>query len=111
MKTTYLPGILARTALLLALLVLPLTLTLAQTGDSAAASAATVATAAAANAAAANVAPITDATNPEMADGLRQSGKIYVVVASVVVIIGGLLAYLVALDRKVTRLEQDHRLN
>ncbi len=43
---------------------------------------------------------------PAMADDLRASGKIYVVVAAVVVIIAGLLAYLVALDRKVGRLEK-----
>ena len=43
---------------------------------------------------------------PEMADGLRQSGKIYVVVASVIVIVAGLLAYLISLDRKVSRLEK-----
>ncbi len=46
------------------------------------------------------------ATEPEMADGLRQSGKIYVVVASVIVIVAGLLAYLISLDRKVSRLEK-----
>jgi CcmD family protein len=40
-----------------------------------------------------------------MADGLRANGKIYVVVAVVVIIVAGLLAYLVALDRKVSRLE------
>jgi hypothetical protein len=44
---------------------------------------------------------------PEMADGLRQSGKIYVVVAAVVVIVGGLLFDLISLDRKVTKLEQE----
>ena len=44
---------------------------------------------------------------PEMADGLRQSGKIYVVVAAVVIIVAGLLFYLVSLDRKVSRLEQE----
>ncbi|GAA3978486.1 CcmD family protein [Hymenobacter antarcticus] len=44
---------------------------------------------------------------PEMADSLRASGKIYVVVAVVVVIIAGLLAYLISLDRKVGRLEQE----
>jgi CcmD family protein len=44
---------------------------------------------------------------PEMADGLRASGKIYVVVAVVAVIIGGLLVYLVSLDRKVSRLEKE----
>ncbi len=44
--------------------------------------------------------------NPAMADDLRASGKIYVVVAAVVVIIAGLLGYLIALDRKVGRLEK-----
>ena len=75
-----------RFALLLLLLVQPLAHCLAQTAVAAAA-------------------------EPEMADGLRQSGKIYVVVASVVVIVGGLLTYLVSLDRKVSKLEKDHRLN
>ncbi|GAA4359780.1 hypothetical protein GCM10023185_26680 [Hymenobacter saemangeumensis] len=46
------------------------------------------------------------ADTPAMADGLRASGKIYVVVAVVVVIVGGLLLYLIALDRKVSRLEK-----
>ena len=44
---------------------------------------------------------------PEMADGLHQSGKIYVVVAAVVVIVAGLLVYLISLDRKVSKLEQE----
>ena len=39
--------------------------------------------------------------------GLRQSGKIYVVVAAVVIIVAGLLFYLVSLDRKVSKLEQE----
>lgn len=43
---------------------------------------------------------------PAMADDLRASGKIYVVVAAVVIIIAGLLIYLIALDRKVGRLEK-----
>ena len=44
---------------------------------------------------------------PEMADGLRQSGKIYVVVAAVVIIVAGLLFYLISLDRKVSKLEKE----
>jgi CcmD family protein len=44
---------------------------------------------------------------PAMADDLRASGKIYVVVAVVVVIVAGLLAYLISLDRKVSRLEKE----
>lgn len=48
-------------------------------------------------------------TGPEMADQLRQDGKIYVVVAVIVVIIVGLLVYLVSIDRKVSRLERELR--
>ena len=44
---------------------------------------------------------------PAMADDLRTSGKIYVVVAVVAVIVAGLLAYLISLDRKVSRLEKE----
>ena len=44
---------------------------------------------------------------PEMADALRSSGKIYVVVAVVTVVLAGLLAFLVSLDRKVSRLERE----
>ena len=44
---------------------------------------------------------------PAMADDLRASGKIYVVVAVVAIIVTGLLAYLISLDRKVSRLEKE----
>ena len=47
------------------------------------------------------------ADSPEMADALRQSGKIYVVVAVITVVLAGLLAFLVSLDRKVGRLERE----
>lgn len=43
----------------------------------------------------------------EMADTMRQSGKIYVVVAVVITIFAGLVFYLVRLDKKVSQLEQD----
>jgi uncharacterized membrane protein len=42
----------------------------------------------------------------EMADTLRQDGKIYVVVIVLLTVLGGLIAYLVTLDRKVTKLEK-----
>jgi hypothetical protein len=42
----------------------------------------------------------------EMADALRSEGKIYVVVAILVVILTGLVGYLVVIDRKTTRLEK-----
>ena len=44
---------------------------------------------------------------PEMADALRQSGKIYVVVLVLVIIVTGLLVYLIRLDGKVSRLERE----
>jgi len=47
------------------------------------------------------------ADQPEMADALRASGKIYVVVLVIVIILSGLLIYLVRLDRKVTALERE----
>lgn len=43
----------------------------------------------------------------EMADQLRASGKIYVVVAVVVIILLGLILYVVRLDRKISRLEKE----
>lgn len=42
----------------------------------------------------------------EMADTMRAEGKIYVVVAILLTILGGLLVYLVLMDRKVSRLEK-----
>ncbi|HET9506036.1 MAG TPA: CcmD family protein [Hymenobacter sp.] len=48
----------------------------------------------------------TAANEPEMADALRASGKIYVVVLVLVIIVTGLLVYLIRLDGKVSRLEK-----
>jgi len=42
----------------------------------------------------------------EMADTMRSEGKIYVVVAILLVIFLGLISYLVLLDRKITRIEK-----
>lgn len=54
-----------------------------------------------------SVSPLTLlAQEVEMADSLRSSGKIYVVVAIVLVILLGLIGYLISLDRKVSRLEK-----
>jgi CcmD family protein len=46
------------------------------------------------------------AQEAEMADTMRSNGKIYVVVAIVLVILIGLIVYLVFLDRKVAALEK-----
>lgn len=42
----------------------------------------------------------------EMADTLRSNGKIYVVVAVIVIILVGLLIYLFSLDRRLKMLEK-----
>jgi uncharacterized ion transporter superfamily protein YfcC len=42
----------------------------------------------------------------EMADGMRSNGKIYVVVGVLVIILIGLFAYLISIDRKVSRIEK-----
>ena len=44
---------------------------------------------------------------PEMADTLRSSGKIYVVVCVAAIVLCGLIVYLVTIDRKVSRLEKE----
>ncbi|MDA7501824.1 CcmD family protein [Chitinophagales bacterium] len=43
----------------------------------------------------------------EMADALYASGKIYVVVAVLVLILLGLLGYLFMTDRKISKLEEE----
>lgn len=50
--------------------------------------------------------PGAESTKVEMADTMRKEGKIYVVVAVVVAILGGLLIYAALIDRKVARLEK-----
>lgn len=44
----------------------------------------------------------------EMADRFRADGKIYVVVAVVLIVLVGLLVYLISLDRKVSKLEKEY---
>jgi hypothetical protein len=44
---------------------------------------------------------------PQMADGMRSNGKIYVVVTVVVIILAGLFIYLIQIDRKLSRLEKN----
>ena len=42
----------------------------------------------------------------EMADALRESGKIYVVVSVLLVIFSGIIIYLISLERKIRTLEK-----
>jgi hypothetical protein len=46
-------------------------------------------------------------TQPEMADAMRSNGKIYVVVLVLATIFAGIIAYLVRLDRKITKIEKN----
>jgi len=48
-------------------------------------------------------------TGVEMATGLRSSGKIYVVVAVLVVLFLGLTIYLFTIDKRLTRLEKQQK--
>ena len=43
----------------------------------------------------------------EMADKFREDGKIYVVIAVILVILGGMFYYLVSIDKKVSKLEKE----
>ncbi len=43
----------------------------------------------------------------EMADTMRSNGKIYVVVMVLATIFAGIFAYLVILDRKISKLEKE----
>ncbi|MGZ3838268.1 MAG: CcmD family protein [Flavisolibacter sp.] len=47
----------------------------------------------------------------EMADTMRQNGKIYVVVAVILTILAGIFLYLIRLDRKISKLEKENREN
>lgn len=42
----------------------------------------------------------------EMADSLRESGKIYVVVVVLLIVLLGLIALLINIDRKLSKLEK-----
>ena len=43
----------------------------------------------------------------EMADKLREDGKIWVVVTVVLVVLFGLLTYVILLDRKISKIERE----
>ena len=45
----------------------------------------------------------------EMATGLYQSGKIYVVVIVMSIILVGIAGYLIMLDRKISKLEKESK--
>ena len=54
----------------------------------------------------ATVSSLAQAQNVEMADTFRSEGKIYVVVAIVLIVLTGLILYLFMLDRKMNKIER-----
>ena len=50
-----------------------------------------------------------DGNKVDMADTMRSNGRIFVVVAVVVVILIGLILYMVRLDKKISRLEKENK--
>jgi hypothetical protein len=50
-------------------------------------------------------------TSVDMADTMRKEGKIYVVVAIILTIFAGIIFYLIRLDRKISKLEKEEKLN
>ncbi len=53
------------------------------------------------------VSQITAQEDPQMAEALRESGKIYVVVLCLLIIFVGLFSYLIVLDRKFSKKIKD----
>ena len=54
------------------------------------------------------IAPFARQTQPvEMADVMRSSGKIYVVIATIVIIFIGLAIYLFSIDRRLKKIEKE----
>ena len=43
----------------------------------------------------------------EMADWMRTSGRIYVVIAVILTILVGLILYIIRIDRKISKLEKE----
>ena len=47
-------------------------------------------------------------TGVEMADGMRGSGKIYVVITTISIIFVGLAVYLFSMDRRLKKIEKEN---
>ena len=47
----------------------------------------------------------------EMADTLRSNGKIYVVVTVLATIFAGIFAYLIVLDRRISKMEKQYKVH
>jgi CcmD family protein len=49
------------------------------------------------------------AQDVEMADLLHENGKIYVVVGVIAIIFVGIVVYLIAIDRRLTKIEKEEK--
>lgn len=47
------------------------------------------------------------ASKPEMAEGLKANGMIYIVVIVLLVVFAGIVIYLISIDRKLSRIEKE----
>jgi len=54
-------------------------------------------------------AQVTTAAPVEMADLLRSSGKIYVVIGTISIVFIGLAIYLFSIDKRLSKLEKEHK--
>ena len=54
-----------------------------------------------------NIAAFAQNNNVQMADTMRAEGKIYVVVAMILIIVTGFLIYLFSMDKRIKRLEKE----
>jgi K+-transporting ATPase A subunit len=50
---------------------------------------------------------VAKAESVQMAETMRSDGKIYVVIAVLVIILSGLIVYLITIDRKLGKLEKE----
>jgi CcmD family protein len=54
-----------------------------------------------------NIAFAQSAQTVEMADAMRSSGKIYVVIVTIIIIFAGLAVYLFSIDRRLKKIEKE----
>jgi hypothetical protein len=52
---------------------------------------------------------LSQAQAPEMADEMRSNGKIYIVLACVLLVLGGMLAFLLILESRLSKLEKEEK--
>ena len=52
---------------------------------------------------------LSQAQAPEMADEMRSNGKIYIVLACVLLVLGGMLTFLLILESRLSKLEKEEK--